>query len=176
MAKKDDAMSVFEALEQAFSGAKEYDDVLMELDLHTAQVRKVCPHLFSAMSSINNNKVGVSKTFAEQLREMIRQEGSTRFVSDTSVEQPVSAVREEEQETVQARDWSEWAPALAHQTNTSDISLVRWDISGAPVPGLGQTITLRGENRRTRLTVLESRDDGVLKMQTIAILPPSFGG
>lgn len=45
------AIDILMELEKVFAGEVEYDECLMNLGLHTAQVRKTCPNLFHVLSS-----------------------------------------------------------------------------------------------------------------------------
>lgn len=56
------AIDILMELEKVFALEVEYDECLMNLGLHTAQVRKTCPNLFTALSSVGKDDLKAKAT------------------------------------------------------------------------------------------------------------------
>ncbi len=145
---KADVEAVLGELERVFSGEILYDEACMNLQLHTAQVRKQWPNLFKSLVSVGNSGNSEISLF-----------------SNVHTERVVSPA-------VDIVDYSQWAVGDAHVSPERHVQHVRWDITEAPMPAFDSVITLRGPSHRTRFHV-ESIEGDVITFMTIAILPLS---
>ena len=167
---KADVNAVFDMLNKVFAGEMEYDEALMNLDYHTAQVRKQWPALYSALAG--KTSVGELSDLAKaQLKGPL--EGVQVIRGDNGVK--VEPTPEED-----LISYREWAQGPCHNMHVDEEALVDWDATNsqgepAPMPGLnGEPFTLRGANARSRFQVLEGNPEtGRMRLKKVASLPMS---
>ena len=145
---------IFAALDQAFSGQKEYDEVLMELGLHTAQVRKQWPSLYAALSKTLD--IASAKTDSGIASELTKLKALLESYSYAAGSVPntsgIVPTAEAISQYFVTYSWNDWAQKC-HTLGTGEIALVRWDVPNVPQPEVGKSITMKSETRRTRFTV-----------------------
>jgi hypothetical protein len=185
---------IFASLEKVFANEIEFDDALMELDLHTAQVRKSYPNLFEVLKSSRSNKVEIVQVapltmnqfstamtdFQRQWLEAVSkllQSNPTTIYRSLAAEQQSSQIQETKPlDDVPIYKYSEWVVKQMPDSTPGQRWAIRWDIPNVPMPNLTQPIlTLRRpEGDRIRFQVVGSRDDeNIFELNTLKILPPA---
>jgi len=142
--------AVLAALEKVFSGEVAYDEALMDLGQHAAQVRKNYPNLFAALSGSANSALVDS---------------TTKLFRSHSV-----SVEDSEPEEI-TYSYTDWSKELVHRSQVDDEFLLRWDVAGVAMFASSATLTLRGASRRTRFTVTQTISEDTFRVKIVAILP-----
>lgn len=163
---------VLAQLERVFSGEVQYDEALMDLGLHTAQVRKSCPNLFKVLSGSSSSTP--EPNLAGLLKELFAK-------LDNGQHQEIIPYNPKPPETVSITPemvpYTVWAKNQAKSSRVGDTWLVGWDIqNNVPLPTVGQSLTLRNDSSKIRFKVNELQDGEtmpVMILEAIAILPLS---
>jgi hypothetical protein len=165
---KAEVEAVFTELEKVFSKQIEYDEMLMSLGLHVAQVRKQWPALYQVLANggQGSRQVPISDETVRQFMATLQSGG----------ERPAD-VRPDPVQEEELISYREWAQGPCHDMKVDEEALVDWDVESAPMPGLtGEPFTLRGRNGRSRFQVLEGNPEtGRMRLKKVASLPLSNG-
>ena len=168
---KAEVEAVFTELEKVFSKQIEYDEMLMSLGLHVAQVRKQWPALYQVLA--NGGQVSRQVPISD---EAVRQFMATL---QSGGERPVDVKPEPVQEE-ELISYRQWAQGPCHNMGIDEEALLDWDVvkpdgEPLPMPGLnGEPLTLRGANARSRFQVLEGNPEtGRMRLKKVASLPMS---
>lgn len=173
---------VLGSLDKVFAGDVEYDECLMELGLHTAQVRKQWPALYHALlTAAPNSDEGsvLSEAQIGWIRKALDVRPGDALPIKVRASETHSPLQVDRPIDVPAMPYLLWA-ALDGPAHTTDVNKdweIEWNVTTpdggeVPMPAGGTTITLRGASRRTRFQVLESNPETrVMKVRAIALLP-----
>lgn len=173
MAANKSVEDILSQLERVFAGEVEYDEALMELGLHTAQVRKAYPSLYAVLhGGASKHPMPNSETtdFAGMIQAVLEKINNN---SDRQRQTVLSGPSAPVEEVEDVHLYSSWARSDAHNSRVGDEWSVDWDVPQVPVPSLGQSITLRGPSHKTRYTVKDLLSETTMRLETVAILPIS---
>lgn len=182
---------VLVSLEKVFSGEVEYDEALMELNLHTAQVRRKYPNLYKALALANtvqgtvleaspsNEIAELKKMLSELAARPAVQIPASHEVSVASQlaravpnnAQPVpNEGQAEEQLTLY--NYNQWAQQHAGTSRVGDEWLLNWDMpETVPMPAYGAPLTVPTANGRFRFSVIGVDPDlRRLKVKMLVVL------
>jgi len=160
MTTKDEAVqAVFDQLNLVFSGEKPFDEALMELNFHTAQVRKTWPAFYSVLASFNGNP-GIGITIAEA------------WVTAQKVNTIVERPPEKKLEPV-VMNYGEWAKTIGKMSHLEEEQFqFMWNLAPeVPRYGVGEVLTLSNGQARFRWKVLAVQDEMMTVCQ-VAVLAP----
>lgn|SRR3990167_6435180 len=160
---KVDVEAVFGELEKVFSGNVIFDEALMNMQLHTAQVRKQWPHLFSVLSQatelINEFGPGIARPPAGSVG---REDIAIRVRSQKSIE-PIAPI--------ELYSYSNWSTNEAQRSREGEEWNVVWDVAGAPMPTVSSSLTLRTPTHKARFSVQSYLDEMTMVLKMVGALP-----
>lgn len=171
-------LDVFTKLEETFSGAKEFDEVLMDLELHTAKVRKDFPSLFQALQS-KSAVVKPSRSLSdEELIELRKIARSKAIVQNNGAHsdppqaaQEVTPLNNFVDDAPPAYKYDDWVTGQAKSSRIGEEWLLEWG-KPIPMPDEGGPLTIPTEAGRIRFQVI-MKDESTSRMRVrmIAVLP-----
>lgn len=147
--------AVFGELEKVFSGEVIFDECLMQLGLHTAQVRKQWPHLFAALQG------GAFVTVTSNAIEGVPPRVVVRGIPDPIV-------------PVELYSYSAWSINEAQRSREGDEWNVVWDVEGAPMPVVSSSLTLRTPTHKARFIVQSYLDEMTMVLRMVGQLPLTY--
>lgn len=172
-------LDVFTKLEEAFSGTKEFDEVLMDLELHTAKVRKDYPSLFRALQAKSSVTVKPEVALSDEDLIRLRKLAKSKVVvqDNGAHSNPPKVLQEDDpinnfvDDAPPAYEYDDWAVRHAPSSKINDEWLVVWG-KPIPMPDEGGPLTVPTETGLIRFQVIMKDESmGRMRVRMIAIVP-----
>jgi len=180
--KRQVILNVLETLEKVFADEQPYDESLMELQLHTAEVRKQFPNLFQAIQfpkahlsdlAETDHTKEVADAVISALVDWLTSHPATVRVVEAAVRSDTTQSSAEPVPATVGRpiyQYTTWAVNEARTSTVGSEWAAHWDIPNVPMPTEGSSITLRGIDKRIRFQVIGFIDETTPVFKTVALL------